>query len=208
MFHYLVDITEPMCKEINSHLATILISDTTGFEAYVKENNPKFHQSLINQGKKIAKLKNDKNFDVDKFAQSQTPKKSTANPDIKLAFLNSHFGFFLKANVVTNGLGVVRHIDFYDDDMDFTVNPSSAKDFYDATTLIPVLDNYFNIHPKFKYFYFLGDSGFDATDNYTYLVFLRFLRYCLACFNFCMKLSLLNAFVHFLIVSHPIKRTK
>lgn len=170
MFHHLVDITEPMCKEINSHLATILISDTTGFEAYVKENNPKFHQSLVNQGKKIAKLKNDKNFDADKFAQSQTPKKSTANPDIKLAFLNSHFGFFLKANVVTNGLGVVRHIDFYDDDMDFTINPSSAKDLYDATTLIPVLDNYFNIHPKFKYFYFLGDSGFDATDNYTYLV--------------------------------------
>lgn len=169
MFHHLVDITEPMCKDINSYLSTILISDTTGFEAYVKENNPKFHQSLISQGKKIAKLKNDKNFDVDKFAQSQTPKKSTANPDIKLAFLNSHFGFFLKANVVTNGLGVVRHIDFYDEDMDFTINPSSAKDLYDATTLIPVLDNYFNIHPKFKYFYFLGDSGFDATDNYTYL---------------------------------------
>ena len=170
MFHHLVDITEPMCEEINSYLANILISDTTGFEAYVKENNPKFHQSLISQGKKIAKFKNDKNFDVDKFAQSQTQKKSTANPDIKLAFLNSHFGFFLKANVVTNGLGVVRSIDFYDDDMDFTINPSSAKDLYDATTLIPVLDNYFNIHPKFKYFYFLGDSGFDATDNYTYLV--------------------------------------
>ncbi|MGL5188918.1 MAG: transposase [Cetobacterium sp.] len=170
MFHQLVDITEPMCKEINSYLATILISDTTGFEAYVKENNPKFHQTLINQGKKIAKFKDNKSFDVDKYAQSQTPKKSTANSDIKLAYLNGHFGFYLKANVVTNGLGVVRHIDFYDDDMDFTINPSSAKDLYDATTLIPVLDNYFNIHPKFKYFYFLGDSGFDAIDNYTYLV--------------------------------------
>lgn len=170
MFHNLVDITEPMCNEINSYLASILISDTTGFEAYVKENNPKFHQSLINQAKKIAKFKNDKNFDVDKYAQSQSPKKSTVSSDIKLAYLNGHFGYYMKANIVTNGLGVIRHIDFYDDDIDFTCNPSTAKDTYDATTLIPVLDNYFNIHPKFKYFYFLGDSGFDATDNYTYLV--------------------------------------
>lgn len=170
MLHNLVNITEPMCKEINSHLASILISDTTGFEAYVKENNPKFHQSLINQAKKVAKLKNDKNFDAEKYAQSQIPKSSNSNPDIKLAFLNGHFGHFLKANIVTNGLGVVRHIDFYDSDMDFTENPSSAKDLYDSTTLIPVLVNYFNIHQEFKYRYFLGDCGFDATDNYEYLV--------------------------------------
>lgn len=54
--------------------------------------------------------------------------------------------------------------------MDFTTNTSTVKDLYDATTLIPVLDDYFNIHPKFRYFYFLEDSGFDAIDNYTYLV--------------------------------------
>lgn len=170
MFHHIVNITEPMCNEINSYLASILISDTTGFEAYVKENNPKFHQTLINQAKKIAKFKNDKNFDVDKYAQSKAPKKSTSNSDVKLAYLNGHFGYYLKGNVVTNGLGIIRHIDFYDDDMDFTNNPSNAKDLYDAKTLIPVLGNYFNIHPEFKYFYFLGDSGFDAIDNYTYLV--------------------------------------
>lgn len=170
MFHHLVDITEPMCKEINSHLSSILISDTTGFEAYVQENNPKFHQTLLNQAKKIAKFKKDKNFDVEKYAQSQTPKKSSANSDIKLAYLNGHFGFYLKSNIVTNGLGVIRHIDFYDKDMDFTANPSNAKDLYDATTLIPVLDNYFNMHRELKYSYFLGDSGFDAIDNYTYLV--------------------------------------
>lgn len=77
-------------------------------------------------------------------------------------------GYYLKANVVTNSIGVIRHIDFYDDDMDFTTNPSTEKDLYDSTTLITVLDSYFNIHPKFKYFYFLDDSGFDAIDNYTY----------------------------------------
>ncbi len=173
MFHNLVDITEPMCYEINSYLASTLISDTTGFEAYVKENNPKFYQSLINKAKKMAKFKKDKIFDIDKYDQYQSPKKSKANSDIKLAYLNGNFGYYLKANVVTNGFGLILHIDFYDDNMDFTTNTSTAKDLYDATTLIPVLDNYFNIHQEFKYSYFLGDSGFDATDNYTYLLKIK-----------------------------------
>ncbi|MGL6107770.1 transposase [Romboutsia sp.] len=128
MFHNLVKITEQMCKEINKHLASILISDTTGFEAYVKENNPKFHQSLVNNAKKLGKLKNDKSFDAEKYVQSQTPKKSSANSDIKLTYLNGHFGFYIKSNIVTNGLGVVRHIDFYDEDMDFSLSPANAKD--------------------------------------------------------------------------------
>lgn len=170
MFHHLVDITEPMCKDINEHLASILISDTTGFEAYVKENNPKFHQTLVNNAKKLGKLKNDKNFDAEKYAQSKLPKKSSCNSDIDFAYLNGHFGYYLKANIVTNGLGVVRHIDFYDKDMDFSVSPSNAKDLYDATTLIPVLENYYARHSSFLYKYFLGDAGFDAYDNYTYLV--------------------------------------
>lgn len=173
MFHHLVEITEPMCKEINKHLASILISDTTGFEAYVKENNPKFHQTLVNNSKKLGKLKNDKNFNAEKFAQSKIPKKSSANPDVKLTYLNGHFGFYIKSNIVTNGLGVVRHIDFYDEDMDFSLSPTDAKDIYDATTLIPVLENYYARHFSFKHKYFLGDSGFDAYDNYAYLVKYR-----------------------------------
>lgn len=173
MFHNLVDITEPMCHEINKHFASVLISDTTGFEASVKENNPKYHQTLVNNAKKLGKLKNDKNFNPEKHANSQMPKKSSANSDIKLTYLNGHFGFYLKSNIVTNGLGVVRHIDFYDEDMDFSTSPTDAKDKYDATTLIPVLENYYARHFSFKYIYFLGDAGFDASDNYAYLVKYR-----------------------------------
>ncbi|MGL6107771.1 MAG: hypothetical protein ACRC03_16750 [Romboutsia sp.] len=44
---------------------------------------------------------------------------------------------------------------------------------YDATTLIPVLENYYARHFSFKYIYFLGDAGFDASDNYAYLVKYR-----------------------------------
>lgn len=40
-FNHIVDITEPICEQVSSQLAYILISDTTGIEAYVKENNPK-----------------------------------------------------------------------------------------------------------------------------------------------------------------------
>ncbi len=36
-FNYLVEKTEPICKEINSNLANILIADITGIESYVIE---------------------------------------------------------------------------------------------------------------------------------------------------------------------------
>ena len=54
--------------------------------------------------------------------------------------------------------------------MDFSLNPNSAKDKYDSKTLIPVLENYFSLHPEYKYKYFLGDAGFDSCDNYEYLI--------------------------------------
>ena len=47
LFNNLVDVTEEISKEINPFLASILITDTTGFEAYVTENNPKFYQSQL-----------------------------------------------------------------------------------------------------------------------------------------------------------------
>lgn len=43
----------------------------------------------------------------------------------------------------------------------------------DATTLIPVLENYYARHFTSKYIYFLGDAGFNASDNYAYLVKYR-----------------------------------
>ena len=49
------------------------------------------------------------------------------------------------------------------------MRPSDIKDQYDAISLIPALETFFQLHPDFKYKYFLGDSGFDADDNYAYL---------------------------------------
>ena len=51
MFNNLVDITDPICYEIDPKKASYLISDTTGVEANVAENNPKFFNTKLNQAK-------------------------------------------------------------------------------------------------------------------------------------------------------------
>lgn len=49
MFHRLVDITEPICREIDSKKADYLIFDTTDIEPYVAENNPKFLNTKLKE---------------------------------------------------------------------------------------------------------------------------------------------------------------
>ena len=175
LFNNLVNVTEEISKEINPFLASILVSDTTGFEAYVAENNPKFYQSILRKSKTYAKIlaKDNPNstFDAEKYAQSQMPKTASSNNDVKLAYLNGHFGYFQKCIFTTNGLGVIRNVNFFDSEnnLDLDLSPQETKDSYDAKSLIPALETYFQLHPNFAYNYFLGDSGFDAVDNYAYL---------------------------------------
>ena len=64
MFDHLVDITELICQRIDSNLASMSIFDTSGIEAWVTENNPKYANRIIKQLKAFAKAHNfDKNFD-------------------------------------------------------------------------------------------------------------------------------------------------
>lgn len=169
-FNKLVDITEPICKQINKELASIMIADTTGFEAYVKENNPKYFDTILRNSKKFSK--NNPDFNAHLYACSKMPKESSVNPDVKLSYINGHYCYSIKTALVTNALGIIRHIDFYEDDsidISKSTSPSEAKDEYDAKSLIPVLKNFFSLHKSFHYKYFLGDAGFDAVDNYKYL---------------------------------------
>lgn len=46
MFHKLVDITKPICREIDAKKADYLSFYTTGVEPYVAENNPKFLNAM------------------------------------------------------------------------------------------------------------------------------------------------------------------
>ncbi|GAU75986.1 transposase [Fusibacter sp. 3D3] len=172
MFHHLVDFTSDFAIDADDRLAKILITDTTGFELYVKENNPKFYQSILKTVKTYAKShKYDKTFDVEKYAQSKMPKQSSSNPEAKLTYLNGHFGYYQKVILATNGFGLIRDINFYnaDNTLQLNLTPQEIKDEYDAKSLIPSLETFFDLHPDSKFNYFLGDSGFDAVDNYAYL---------------------------------------
>ncbi len=99
------------------------------------------------------------------------PKAAASNPDAKLAYLNGHFGYYQKCILSTNAFGLVRNVNFYDGDnnLDVDLTPQDIKDKYDSKSLIPSLETFFKLHPNFSYKYFLGDSGFDADDNYGYL---------------------------------------
>lgn len=47
MFDRLVDLTEPICADIDPKLAAMTVFDTSGIEAYVTKNNPKYVDAII-----------------------------------------------------------------------------------------------------------------------------------------------------------------
>ena len=114
VFHRLVDVTEPICQAINPAKAAMTIFDSSGIEAWVTENNPKYANRIIKQLKAYAKAMHfDGNYDPYKAAYSSMPSHAAANPDIKQLYIDGHFCYAYKFGIVTNGLGIVRHIDFY-----------------------------------------------------------------------------------------------
>ena len=55
MFDYMVELTEPICQKIDKQKASILLFDTSGIEAWVTENNPKYANRIIKQLKAFKK---------------------------------------------------------------------------------------------------------------------------------------------------------
>jgi len=181
VFDHLVGITEPICQVIDSEKANITIFDSSGIEAWVKENNPKFADRIIRQLKSYAKAMNfDKSFDPYKAAYGSMPSCASANPEIKHLYINGHFCYVYKFGLVTNGLGIVRHISFYNKDFfaahpEIVINkksnsPEEDKSVSDARLLIPTLIDFFNAHPLINPKIFLGDAAFDAVGIYKTLL--------------------------------------
>lgn len=54
IFDHLVDITEPICQAIDPAKADLTIFDSSGIEAFVIENNPKYANRIIRQVKAYA----------------------------------------------------------------------------------------------------------------------------------------------------------
>ena len=177
MFHNMVDYTEPICQAIDAELAQMLTFDTSGIELYVKENNPKTLNSLIKQLK--YQYKNNPDIDPLKMAYGIMPSHAVSSKDAKQQYINGRFCYADKFAMLTNGLGVVRHIVFLDDDFkeahpELVIekksdSPDEDKTIGDSSSLKPVLSDFFNLHPNFCPDTFIGDSAFDSIDIYSSL---------------------------------------
>lgn len=176
VFEHLVDLTEPLCREINQKKADYLIFDTTGIEPLVSENNPKFMTTKLNCAKAYAK--NHPNYDPFRGVYGLLPDASAVNPDASQQYINGHFCYALKAGIITNGLGIIRHIALFDTPFKMVhpdvVSPKSEhhevdKEIGDSIALKPVLSDFFNAHPQLHFSTFIGDAAFDSYDNYSLL---------------------------------------
>ena len=176
MFNSLVEITEPICHEIDEKKSHYLIYDTTGIEPKVKENNPKFLNTKLNQAKKLTKSNPD--IDPYKLVYSFLPDEAEKAPMARQQYINGHYCYSFKAGIVTDGLGIIRHISFFDDDFrkkhpeivtPKSDDPEKDKEIGDSVSLKPVLSDFFGIHKSFSYSTFLGDAAFDSYDIYSML---------------------------------------
>ena len=181
VFDKLVDITEPICQAIDSAKADMTIFDSSGIEAFVAENNPKYANRIIKQLKAYAEAMGfNKSYDPYKAAYGAMPSHASANPEIKQLYINGHFCYVFKFGIVTNGLGIVRHISFYNKDFfsahpDIVVekksdSPDEDKCVHDAKLLIPTLRDFFSKHPLINPKTFLGDAAFDSALLYKQLL--------------------------------------
>lgn len=177
----LVDVTEPICQAIDSAKADMTIFDSSGIEAFVTENNPKYANRIIKQLKAYAKAQGfDKSYDPYKAAYGSMPSHASANPEIKQLYINGHFCYVFKFGIVTNGLGIIRHISFYNKNFmvshpDIVVekksdSPDEDKCVHDSKLLIPTRRDFFSKHPLINPKTFLGDAAFDTAQFYKSLL--------------------------------------
>lgn len=176
MFQNLSDLTAPICRELDEKKAAYLIFDTTGIEPDVKENSPKFFNTMLQLAKSYAK--NNPGYDPYKAVYGLLPDDAASAPMARQQHINGHYCYSYKAGIITDGLGIVRHIAFFDNDFrkahpevvtPKTNDPDKDKEIGDSTALRPVLEDFFRLHPQQKFSTFLGDAAFDSYDNYAML---------------------------------------
>lgn len=181
LFISLVDVTEPICQAINPSLANMISYDTSSVEAYVSENNAKYLNSCIKRLKSYFKAMGIQKSDDDIYKQAykSMPKTASADSSIRKMYSNGHFCYGRKFGIITNGLGIPRHIDFFDDEFkqkhkDFIFedidSPDYDKTLADNKSLKPMITDFYRLHPNFKHNDFLGDAAFDAVDTYEFLL--------------------------------------
>lgn len=186
MFETLVDLTEPICREIDAKKSDYLIYDTTGIELRVAENNPKFFNTKLKQAKTANK---GTAYNAYATVYGLLPDYSKTNSSAKQQYINGHYCYALKMGVLTNGLGIIRDLTVFDDTFKKshpemvtfkTDSPDTDKEIGDSVSLKPVLYDFFFKHKDFSYSTFIGDSSFDKYDTYSMLKYnFGFTRTCI-----------------------------
>ena len=91
MFDRLVDLTEPICQKLDFSLASMTIFDTSGIEAWVTENNPKYANRIIKQLKTFKKSHNlEDSYDPYKAAYGSMPTHAASNQAIQQMYIKGH----------------------------------------------------------------------------------------------------------------------
>ena len=104
------------------------------------------------------------------------PTSASSNHEVKQQYINRHFCYAYKFGIITNGLGIVRSIDFYNKDYlashpDIVVEKKAKstdedKSLADSKALLPTLKDFKTRHPSIKPSIFLGDEAFDTIESY------------------------------------------
>lgn len=177
LFDRLVDWTEPICQRIDPQKAAMAIFDTSGVEAYVTENNPKFVNGHIQSLKRLKKTKHLSDaFDPYQAAYASLPPHAASQPAIQQMYINGHFCYSYKFGILCNGLGIVRDLSFFDSTFlrshpqirveKKSDSPDEDKSLADSKALLPVLTDFFQKHPLIRPNTFLGDAAFDSVSIY------------------------------------------
>lgn len=85
VFERLVELTEPICREMDAELGDNMIYDTTGVESCVAENNPKYLSSKFRQAKHMVKI--NPSTDPYRAVYGLFPDCAAANPVVKLQYI-------------------------------------------------------------------------------------------------------------------------
>ena len=102
MFNHLVDLTEPIYPKLDPDLASMTIFDTSGIEAWVTENNPRYDNRIIKQLKAFKKSHNlDDSCDSYKAAYGSMPTHAASNQAIQPMYINGHFATPINFRVFT-----------------------------------------------------------------------------------------------------------
>lgn len=95
-------------------------------------------------------------------------------------YVNGHFCYTYEFGILTNRLGIIKDISFYNKDFlkshpEIVVekksgSPDEDKSLADAKASIPSFRDFFQKHPLINPKIFLGDATFDSIEIYKYLL--------------------------------------